>query len=565
MLVSRKTIQRAMAFHRAGYAVEAERCYRAILKVKPNQFDALYYLGLLEAQQGRGEEALRLIGQALKINPRLVEAHAHHGNVLKTLGRHAEALASYDHALALLPGNAAALYNRGVILQELKRNEEALASYDKALAITPDDVEVLTNHGIVLYELKRHDEALASYERALAIKPGFAEALNNRGNVLRELNRPEEALASFDQALAINPGHIDALNNRGLVLQALNRDAEALASYDRALAIDPDYADSHWAAGLCSLALGDYARGWREYEWRWRTADFPSPRRNFPQPLWVGQADIRRKTILLYGEQGFGDTLQFCRYVEMVMQLGARVVLEVQPPLKNLLTQIPGVQQVLGAGEALPEFDFQCPLLSLPLAFGTRRETVPARPHYLGVSPESVQKWRARIGQRDVLTVGVAWAGSATHKNQRNRSLALSQLLPLTECGIRLVSLQKDLQPGDRELFARRRDFLHFEDDLADFSDTAAAMSQMDLVISVDTAIAHLAGAMGKPVWIMLPHVAEWRWMRNCEQTPWYPTARLFRQSTAGDWSGVIERIANALVDYGKSKQRQDVEQVALV
>ena len=521
MLVSRKAIQRAMAFHRSGYLAEAERCYRAILKAKPNQFDALHHLGLLEAQQGRSEEALRLIGQALKIHPRSYEAHMNHGNVLKTLCRHAEALVSYDKALAILPENAVALYNRGVILQELKRHQEALTSYEQALAITPDDVDVLTNHGIALYELNRYDEALASYERALAIKPGFAEALNNRGNVLRELNRPVEALASFDQALAISPDYLDALNNRGLVLQALDRDVEALASYDSALAIDSNCADSHWAASLCSLALGDFGRGWREYEWRWQTEDFPSPRRNFQQPLWIGQEDIRSKTILLYGEQGLGDTIQFCRYVEMVVQKGARVVLEVQPALKTLLAQIPGVQQVLGKGEVLPEFDFQCPLLSLPLAFGTRRETVPARTHYLGASPELVQKWRARIGQRDVLTVGVAWAGSATHKNQRNRSIELGRLLPLTERGVRLVSLQKDLQAGDREIFARRRDILHFGDDLEDFSDTAAAMSQVDLVISVDTAVAHLAGAMGKPVWIMLPYVAEWR--AGCEtadQTP---------------------------------------------
>jgi tetratricopeptide (TPR) repeat protein len=517
-----------MAFHQAGNVAEAERCYKAILAAKPDQLEALYYLGILEAQ----------------------------------LGRHEEALASYDRVLALMPDNAAAIYNRGVILQKLARYEAALASYDQALVFAPDDVEVLTNRGITLYELKRYEEALASYDKALTIKPDFVEALNNRGNVLRELSRPEEALASCDKALAIKPDYLEALTNRGIALEALKRHDEALASYDEALAINPNYADAHWAASLCSLALGDFERGWQEYEWRWKTADFPSPRRQFQRPLWLGQKSIRGKTILLYGEQGLGDTIQFCRYVEFVAQKGARVILEAQPPLKSLLAGLDGVQQVLAAGEPLPEFDFQCPLVSLPLAFKTTLETVPARVPYLKAAPGLVGQWRARLartmGPHD-LKIGICWQGEPTAKVDMGRSISLREFHPLSRIpGVRLISLQKhhgldqlDNLPSGMVVEILGDDF---DSGSRAFVDSVAVMENIDLIITSDTSVAHLGGALGRPTWVALKYVPDWRWTLDRNDSPWYPTMRVFRQSKPDDWHAVFEVMSRELAALVSSR-----------
>jgi len=613
-------LKSAQALHQAGNLVAAERTYRSILSARPDQFDALHYLGVLEAQRGRHEEALRLIGLALTVKPQSIEAHmslvnvlkalgrhnealafcdkvlnanpksapAHynrgnvlldlnryeealasygkvlaimpgnamalynHGNVLQQLGRHAEAVASYDRLLAIAPGNAAALYNRGVAMMGLKRYEEALASYDRALAIAPDDVEVLTNRGITLYELKRYEEALASYDRALAIKPDLAEALNNRANVLLDLKQPQEALASCERALAIRPDYLEALNNRGIALQVLNRNQEALASYDRATSLDPESIEAHWNGSLCRLLLGDYANGWREYEWRWRAEDFLalSPKRDFRQPLWLGREDIAGKTIFVHAEQGFGYTIQFCRYAEWLAQKGARVILEVQPPLKSLLAGIRGASLVLAQGEALPEFDCHCPMASLPLAFGTRLESIPCRVPYLSPSPQHIDKWQAKLGPKARPRIGLAWSGRITHTKQHERSIPLDKLLPLADAGVSLVSLQKDVQPQDREVLAAHAEITHFGSELADFSDTAALLSLMDVVISIDTSSAHLAGALGRPVWILLPYVADWRWLLEREDSPWYPTARLCRQAAAGDWDSVVPGIARLLREH---------------
>jgi tetratricopeptide (TPR) repeat protein len=614
-------MQQAMAFHQAGDLARAERCYREILRVEPNEFDALHYLGLLQAQAGHYEEALRLISKALGINARSIEAHTNRGNVLTALNRHEEALASFDSALAitpdsalvhynrgnalmalgrheqalasyarvlammpdnvqalynraialqsleryeeasavyakvlaLMPDNAAAHYNRGLALQRLRRYSEALKSYQSALALVPDDVEVLTNHGIVLHELDRAEEALASYDRALAIAPDFVEALNNRGNVLRQLNRPAEALASCDRALAAKPDHLEAWNNRGLALQSLNRNVEALASYERALRINPDHADANWLRCLCRLLLGDFERGWKEYEWRWD--NYVSARRTFSRPLWLGREDIRGKTILLYGEQGLGDTIQFARYVEMAAQRGAHVILEVQRPLKGLLSGLRGAQQVLRSGDPLPEFDYQCPLLSLPLAFGTTVATVPSRVPYLAAAPELVATWHARLGRspgRNDFKIGICWQGLPVKRVDWGRSIPLREFFPLSQLqGVRLISLQKNygLDQLDGLPAGMKVEMLGDEFDAGEnaFVDTAAVMENLDLIITCDTSVAHLAGALGRPVWLALKYAPDWRWMLDRNDSPWYPSMRIFRQSAAEDWRGVFEAMRREL------------------
>jgi Flp pilus assembly protein TadD len=433
---------------------------------------------------------------------------------------------------------------RGNVLRHKKSFDAALDSYDRGLALRPDSAEVLCNRGIVLRELKRFDEALASYDRALAIRPDYADALNSRGIVLRELGRLDEALANVDRALAIRPGFAEALTSRGTTLIELKRLDEALASFRRAQAVRPDYADAHWGESFCQLLAGDFGAGWEKYEWRWRTGQ--AALRQFLQPLWLGDQDVAGKTVLLHAEQGNGDTIQFCRYATVLAERGARVVLEVQPALKSLLSCLIGVQQVVATGEPLPEFDFHCPLLSLPLACGTTLQTIPARVPYLTPAPGLVQDWRTRLAT-DGPRIGLAWSGNKQHGNDRNRSIALRRLAPLLDCGATLVSLQKGPRDDDRAWLAEHPEVLRYSD-FPDFADTAALISLLDLVISVDTSVAHLAGAMGKPVWILLPAVGlDWRWLLERDDSPWYPTARLFRQRAIGDWDSVINRVADEL------------------
>lgn len=510
-----RAIQIALEHHQAGRLQEAESIYWQVLKIEPRNVDALHLLGTMACQVGQYAISVELFDKALKIKPDSAEALGNRGVALEALERFDEALASYDKALTIKPDYVMALSNRGNVLDALKRYDEALASCDKALTINPDHADAHCNRGVALEALKRYDEALASYDRALEIKPDFAKALRNRGNAL----------------------------------QALKRYHEALVCYDKALTIRPDDAEAHWNASLCLLVTGDFERGWKEHEWRWKWNDFTSARRSFPQPQWLGREDLAGKTILLHFEQGLGDTIQFSRYARALARKGARVILEVQPTLKSLLSELEGTYQVVGLGEALPEFDFHCPLLSLPLAFDTRPETIPAEVPYLSAAAAMVGKWERRLPRKDAPRVGIAWSGSPGHKNDRNRSIALGRLAAaFAGLGVAPVSVQNMVRPEDESALAA--DILHFGAELEHFSDTAAVVSLMDLVISVDTSVAHLAGALGKPVWILLPFAADWRWLADREDSPWYPTAKLFRQPAIGDWDSVLDKLRQELGEY---------------
>jgi tetratricopeptide (TPR) repeat protein len=523
---------------------EALTSYDKAVALAPDYAEALYGRGLVLRGLARPAEALASLDQALAVKPAYVEAHFNRGNALLDLNRPAEAVASFEAALEIKPDHVGALNNRGLALLGLQRPAEALASFERALAIQPDHVRALNNRGNTLQTLRRPDEALASYDRALAIRPAYAEALYNRGNVLRDLRRPDDALASFDQALSIDPRHVDAHNNRGIVLRDLDRPHEALASYDRALSLDPGYAEAHSNRSCLALLLGDFERGWEEFEWRWRVPDFAPWRRDFAQPLWRGDAPLQGRTILLHAEQGFGDAIQFVRYVPLVAAKGARVVLEVPPPLKALLSELAGAALVVGRGEELPAFDCHCPLLSLPLAFKTRLETIPATVPYLSAAQDRVLNWKSRLPQAGLRRVGIAWAGNSNFKGDQTRSIGLARLAPLLAvAGAQLVSLQKDLRDGDRDILRSNPQIIHLGDAINDFADTAAVMAELDLVISSDTSVAHLAGALGKPVWVLLQYVADWRWLRERSDNPWYPTARLFRQPRIDNWESVVGQV----------------------
>jgi tetratricopeptide (TPR) repeat protein len=511
------------------------------LAERPDYAEAHYNRGNTLFAVGRFNEALASYDLALELRPNLPEVHCSRGTLLHALNRLDDALAAYDRALSLRPDYADAHNNRGIVLHASKRFDEALADYDRALDLHPRYTDAFLNRGATLYELKRFDESLESCDRALVLSPGCAEAHYNRGNALKGLRRFEAAVASYERALALRPNYPEALNNCGVTLQQVMRFDAALSHYQGAQSLLPDSSDAHYNESLCRLLIGDFESGWQKYEWRWRTAQMESDRRTFAQPLWLGASDIAGKTILLHSEQGFGDTIQFCRYVPLVTARGARVVLEVQDSLRELAATLAAPIEVVARGRPLPEFDLHCPLLSLPLAFSTRLATIPSATPYLGANPQAVVDWGTRLGSPGRRRIGLAWSGRPVHTNDHNRSIPLKSMLPLLDgVDATFVNLQRDVRPADMEVLRERSDVLHFGNDLKDFADTAALVANLDLIISVDTSVAHLAGALAKPVWLLLPYIPDWRWLLDRNDTPWYPTTRLFRQDETRRWEPVV-------------------------
>ena len=455
-------------------------------------------------------------------------------------------------ALALAPGRGDIYNNLGNVLQDLGRHGEALETYERALALKPDSPEAHNNRGNALRHLRRFTEAFESYERAIALKPDYAEAYYDYGNALKDLKRYDEALKYYEKALALKPDYPEAYNNRGNALQCLKRYDEALESYGKAIAQKPGYADANWNKSLLLILIGEYREGWRLFEWRWQTDDTRPLARHFAQPLWLGDAEteIGNKTILLYAEQGLGDTLQMLRYVPLLAAQGATVILEVPLPLVSLASEIPEAGQVIARGEPLPVFDVHCPFMSLPLAFKTTVDTIPKTVPYLKAPEMKKRLWRDRIGLKTRPRIGLMWSGSTWHKNDRNRSIPLEKFLPLLEWEADFHSLQKEYRASDREVLMREGRIRDHSEELADFGDTAGLMEQLDLVISVDTAVAHLAGALGKTVWVLLPHAPDYRWSVDRKDSAWYPTARLFRQAAPDDWDQVIHSVAMELKGF---------------
>ncbi len=508
-----RLLQKARTAHIEGALAQAEKLYEKVLKRDPNNFDALHLLGFLNHQNGRTAEALLFLTAAIARNDRSAEAYSNHALVLHELGRIQDALASYHRALAIEPDNVDLLNTYAVALLDLGRTEEALAVLDGVLARDPKHIEALGNRGNALLKLNRPDEALSGYEAALAIRGDNAQLLTNRAHVLRRLDRSEEALIDLRKAVALNPGHPEAFFELGMAL----------------------------------LTLGEFEEGWAAYEKRWATATFAPHRRNFKSPLWTGLQPLNGRTLLLHAEQGFGDTIQFIRYAPHLARLGATVVLEVQPELAELVSNMEGVTRVIARGDKLVPFDLHCPLMSLPHACRTSMTSVPTGVPYLKMPDSHAAKWAKRLpaGKR---LIGVAWAGQRSHRNDANRSIALRQFAALFgRKDIQFVSLQRDLNEDDRTLLRRQDNVLDIGDELRDFADTAALISCLDCVVSVDTAIAHLAGALAKPLVVLLPFAADFRWLRARNDSPWYPTARLFRQPRFGDWASVIEEVGQHL------------------
>ena len=445
---------------------EALASYEQAIKLKPDYAEAHYNRGNVLQDLRRLDDALASFEQAIKWKPDFTEAYHNRGAALKGLKRPDEALASFEQAIKLKPDYAEAYINRGAALKDLKRPDEALASFDQAIKLKPDFAEAYYNRGNALQALKRLDEALASYEQAIKLRPDYAGAYNNRGAALEDLERPDDALASYDQAIKSRPDFAEAYHNRGAALEDLGRHEEALASYDQAITLKPDYVSGHHNLSLCRLLMGDFARGWEGYEWRWKEAQLEKSTRDFTEPLWLGKESLAGKTILLHSEQGLGDTLQFCRYAKLVSELGARVIMEVPKALLGLLKNLDGVARLVVKGSALPRFDCHCPLLSLPLAFRTDLKTIPAPGSYIASNPSRVAAWQNRLGAKTKPRVGLAWSGNPRHRRDRNRSIGLAEMRSLLRVEIEWISLHKEVRDGDAALLSSSADIRHFGDEM---------------------------------------------------------------------------------------------------
>jgi tetratricopeptide (TPR) repeat protein len=539
---------RGLALGQLGRADEALACFDKAIALKPDYAEAFGQRGNVLQQLGRFEEALANYDKALAGRSDFAAAHYNRGLALSHLNRPNEALKSFESAIALNPNYVAAYNRRGTVLQELKRHGDALASFARAIELRPDDPEAFLNRGMVLQELACPAEAIASYDRAIALKPDFAEAFNNRGNALKDLERFEAALISFDRAIAASADFPEAFYNRGVALFELKRPEEALESYERAIVLKPDYAEALFSRGLCKLAMGR-TEGWNDFEHRWRVKNYPAIPAASEAPLWQGE-DLRGRSILVCAEQGLGDIIQFSRYLPLLAESGANVSFLVPDNLQGILSGLPGGIRLLSSLGRNEPFDFHCALMSLPCRLGA---DVPLPIPYLAVDSKRALSWRQRLG-RQGFKVGISWQGAPWHGGAAivGRSIPLAEVQPLSQIpGVRLISLQKNqgveqvaALPAGMTVQTLGEDFDAGPDA---FADTAAVMQHVDLIISCDTSIAHVAGTLGRPAWIALKYVPEWRWMLAGGASPWYPSVRLFRQQTRGDWNAVFREIAAEL------------------
>jgi tetratricopeptide (TPR) repeat protein len=530
--------------------------------------DYLGSLGIALEQQGLHSESFTALDRAVRLRPDDIGLWIHHGKVLAKLDRYPESLTSYQHAERLNPAHADALFGCGCVLLKLGRLDEALSYLNLCDQLRPNQAVVLEQRGLVLFEMKRFEDALSNFLRAHALNPINHETCNNIGSSLHLLCRDEDALPWFDKAIALRPDCTAALVNKGFTLTELRRLDEAFATFHHAKTLEPDDADLAFHLSLLDLLTGNFEAGWLGREARWRMRVRPGSYPQFPQPLWRGDVDLRGKTILVLEDEGLGDTIQFARYIPMLVERGARVVLRVGDPLYPLLSGLPGVAECSPKSDpSLPAFDLHVPICSLPLAFGTRLDTIPADIPYLPAPPRSrVQAWEERLedrlGPRRGLRVGLVWSGRPTHPNDHNRSIPLPMLSRIPDALSRIgdvdaafICLQKDPRPSDRAVLDRTG-IVDLTSHLTDFAETAALVSCLDLVISVDTSVVHLAGALGRPVWTLLPYAPDWRWLLDRDDSPWYPTMRLFRQTADRDWADVLDRVRADLVEHVRASAR---------
>ena len=578
---------RGNAYFALGRWQAAVDDYERALRVQPSYAEAWCNRGVALVRLAQFVTALASFDRAISLRADYAEAHCNRGTALRELKQSSEAVESYDRAIALRPDYAEAFSNRGIALQELGKIHDAVASYEQALALRPNYVEARYNYANALFNLGQLDAALAGYNRVIESSPDHAAAYLNRGTLWLALKQAPAAIADFDRFVQFEPenpaGYLNRGNarslagwlelaiadyTRGLELQPgsarlhehragawqkLRRFDEAVADYDRAIVTQSDSHIALWNKGLIHLLRGEFSPGWPLYEQRWYLDGLTPP--EFPYPRWTGTASLEGKSIFVYAEQGLGDTLQFCRYLPLLAARGARVVFEVQPALVPLLGTLAGIATLLPRGEPRPACDFECPLLTLPSVFTRDFASIPAQARYLEAGSESVALWRARLGPRQRRRIGLVWRGNPRQANDRHRSTKLAELIPLLLPDAEYFSLQKDVTESENALL-EAHGVHNLDRHLESFSDTAAVCELLDLVVSVCTSVAHLSAALGRPTWVLLTYGADWRWFCDRSDSPWYPTARLFRQNAPGDWSDVVCRARSALTEPASLNER---------
>lgn len=563
-------IAQASQLQRAGHAAQAEQLCRAVLDARPDEADALHILGICLQQRGRYAEAEQAQAASLRSRPKHPGALTHRGIALQALQRYEEALRCYDEAAATGSDDGLLYWNRALTRAALGHDRGALGDFERAsstlgsqkglqsdwlaaadrvLAVAPDDREALASRALALVHQGQWPEALAAYEVLLHRHGDDREARAAMAGVLLRLDRPDEALAACEAVLQAEPTYLIALNNKALALAGLGKYAEAVETLDRLIRADPNNPTAQCNRGACLLVQGHFDEGWRGFEWRWQRSPFLASLKAMPEPLWDGRLEIAGRTLLLHAEQGFGDTIQFARYAPLLAERGARVIIGAHRPLKPLLETVAGVSAVIASGDEMPRFDLHCALMSLPALLGTSIETIPATVPYVRTDSARRERWAARLGPRIRPRIGLTWSGNPRQDDDIRRSMRLSQLAPLLSLPAEFICLNKNVRDVDRADLLRFG-IRHYGEEQTDFAETAALMSHMDLVISTDTSIAHLAGALALPVWLMLAYKADFRWLLERDDSPWYPTARLFRQPRRGDWQAVVEHIAQELPSH---------------
>jgi Flp pilus assembly protein TadD len=546
MSLIKRTFTKAMEHFQAGQLQQAEQCCHQVLKSAPQHLEAFHLLGAIAYHSRQGDLAVQFFRQVLRLQPNHVHALNNLGLILHAQGKLQEAETCCRQAIQIQPTFAEAFNNLGNILRSQRKHQEAAACLQQAVRLNPQYVDAHNNLGLVLTDLGRLSEAEAHCRQALQIMPTFAEAYNNLASVLKRRDRLEEAAGSYRQAIRLQPGMAVAYSNLGLTLHELGYFDEAAASCREAIRLQPNYAGAHNNLGISRLLQGDYLAGWPEHEWRLWCEGGLMPR--FPQPMWDGSR-LDGRTILLHAEQGLGDTVQFIRYGAIAKQLGGRVLLACQRTLLALLRRYRFIDAIYTEGDAVPAFDVYAPLLSLPYCLG--QYSVEQFPHdvpYLDCDPQLLDQWRRRLQSVTGFRIGIAWQGNPAHMNDHRRSLPVTHFVGLAQVpNVSLISLQKG--PGREQLQQTPGLALDLGNELADLSDTAAVLSTLDLVICVDTAVAHLAGALGVPTCLAIPFIPDWRWQLQRDDSPWYPTMRLFRQRQHHDWNDVFVRLKQALVE----------------
>jgi tetratricopeptide (TPR) repeat protein len=528
-----------IALSRQGKSDQAIACYRQALKADSADATTHSRLGRALFCQSRWEEAAESFLASTRLAPGAAQSHFELGNALHALGRYEEAAKSYLHAIEREPAHAEASHNLGVTRTMQQRPRDAISAYERAIQIRPGYAEAHLNLGTLMHALREYDRATYHYRQALRLAPDSLDVRYNLALLAQERERLEEAVECYGHVLERKPDHSEARNNLGNTLLALGRPEEAILSYRRSLADNPESVEARWNMAVAQLLLGRFEEGWQGHEWRFRQPE--STPRVFPQPLWDG-APLDGKRILLHAEQGLGDTIQFVRYAQLAQQRGGHVILECQQPLLRLLAGVRGIDQLVASGFPLPGFDCHAPLLSLPRIFRTTLETVPAQVPFIHIGAPDVERWRdvirSRVGSKTGLKVGLTWAGNPGHKNDHNRSLRSQQLSVLE--GLDNVVFF-GLQKGAAETSGLET--IDLLEPSSDFHDTAAILLNLDLLISVDTSTAHLAGAIGRPVWTLLPFAPDWRWMRDRDDSPWYPSMNLYRQTRRKEWADPLQRV----------------------